>query len=311
MTMRAFIFGAGYSGRAIGRAVIAGGGIASGTTRSHEKASALRGEGIEPFIFDGETLPEEIEAALAGATHLVMSIAPDRSAQDAMEGFDPVLALLRKTITGQMPALRWIGYLSTVGVYGNHDGAWVTEETPCNPVSHRSRVRLDAEREWSALGEEASVPVAVLRLSGIYGPGRNALVNLDKGTARRIVKRGQVFNRIHVDDIAEAAMFLTGKETGGVFNVTDDEPAPPEDVVAYAASLKGVPPPPEVAFEEADMTPMARSFYGESKRVSNARLRQAGYRFRFPDYRIALDHMWQAGTWRGFPDPGAGSDNPS
>ena len=291
MTVRLFVFGAGYSGRAIARAVLDEGGTAAGTTRSPEKADALRAAGIEPFLFDGAALSPEIEAALAETTHLVVSIAPSET--------DPVLVVAGDTVVQKMPALRWIGYLSTVGVYGDHAGAWVDEEAECRPVSPRSRERLEAERQWLALSEATGVSAAVLRLSGIYGPGRNALLNLENGTARRIVKKDQVFNRIHVDDIAGAALLLGTGGIGGVFNLSDDEPSPPQDVVAYAAALMGVEPPPEIPFEEAEMTPMARSFYGECKRVSNARLKAAGYRFRFPDYRTALEHLWQSGEWRG------------
>lgn len=297
MTTRLFVFGAGYSGRAIAKSVIDEGGAASGTTRSPDKAEELRADGITPFLFDGAALSPEIEAAFRETTHLVVSIAPGEA--------DPVLAAAGETIAQNMPALRWIGYLSTVGVYGDHGGAWVDEDAECRPVSRRSQQRLDAERQWQALAGRIGLPVAILRLSGIYGPGRNGLVNLEKGTARRIVKKDQVFNRIHVDDIAGATMLLAKREADGVFNVTDDEPSPPQDVVVYAASLMGVAPPPETPFEEADMTPMARSFYGENKRVSNARIRQAGYAFRFADYRAALDHLWQSGTWRGRP---AGAD---
>ncbi len=139
----------------------------------------------------------------------------------------------------QMPELRWIGYLSTVGVYGDHSGGWVDETSECRPVSRRSVMRVAAEQEWLALGEETGLPVAILRLSGIYGPGRNAFVNLADGTAKRLVKQGQVFNRIHVDDIAGALWHLIGRDKGGVFNVTDDLPAPPQDVVAYAAEPDG------------------------------------------------------------------------
>jgi nucleoside-diphosphate-sugar epimerase len=197
-----------------------------------------------------------------------------------------------------MPALRWIGYLSTVGVYGDHGGAWVDEESECRPLPGRSASRIEVERAWQEKAAEAGVPAAVLRLSGIYGPGRNALANLDKGTARRIIKPGQVFNRIHVDDIAGALAHLATGETGGVFNVTDDEPSPAQDVIVFAAGLMGVAPPPEIPFEEAGLGPMARSFYGEVKRVSNARLKEAGYRLRHPDYRGALTAMWQEGNWR-------------
>lgn len=288
--MNCFVFGAGYSGRAIARAVLQHGGRAAGTTRSPDKAQALSAEGIEPFLFDGTGLPAGIAAALGTVTHLVVSIAPGEA--------DPVLAVARETIVEKMPALRWIGYLSTVGVYGDHGGAWVDEETPCRPVSRRSRERLEAERQWLALGVAGNVPVAVLRLAGIYGPGRNALVNLDNGTARRIVKQDQVFNRIHVDDIAGATLMLALSQTGGVWNLADDEPAPPQDVVAFAAALMGIEPPPEMPFEEAQMTPMARSFYGENKRVSNARIRAAGYRLLFPDYRAALSYLWREGKWR-------------
>jgi len=165
-------------------------------------------------------------------------------------------------------------------------------------VSKRSVMRVIAERDWLKLGQEIGRPVAVLRLSGIYGPGRNALVNLADGTARRLVKPGQVFNRIHCDDIAGALWHLAGKNLGGIFNVTDDEPAPPQDVVAYAAGLMGVEPPPEIAFETAELSPMARSFYGENKRVSNAAIKAAGYGFAFPDYRSALERMWADGSWR-------------
>ncbi|MBX9464875.1 MAG: DUF1731 domain-containing protein [Aquamicrobium sp.] len=289
--MRLFIFGAGYSGRAIARMAISDGAFVAGTTRSAHKAEELRAEGIAPALFDGGVLSPEIEAALGETTHLIVSIAPGDS--------DPVLAAARDTIVNRMPALRWIGYLSTVGVYGDHRGAWIDESAECRPVSRRSQARLAAERAWLALAVETDLPVAILRLSGIYGPGRNGFVNLEKGTARRIVKPDQVFNRIHVDDIAGATMLLANEAKGGIFNVTDDEPAPPQDVVAYAASLMGVAPPPEIPFDEAEMTPMARSFYGENKRVANARIKQAGYRFRFPDYRAALDDLWSSGTWRG------------
>ncbi len=285
MTMRLFIFGAGYSGIAIARNALAEGYAVAGTTRSPEKSQTLAEIGIRPFLFDGTALPDGIRTELGQTTHLLVSIAPGEA--------DPVLAAAGEVIAGAMPALRWIGYLSTVGVYGDHGGAWVDEDSECRPVSSRSRQRLDAERQWLSLGERIGRPVAVLRLSGIYGPGRNALVNLEKGTARRIVKPGQVFNRIHVDDIAGAAMLLARSESGGVFNVTDDEPAPPQDVVAYAATLMGVAPPPEIAFDDADMTPMARSFYGENKRVSNARIKSLGYAFRFPNYRVAMEDLWR------------------
>ncbi|WP_192255157.1 SDR family oxidoreductase [Mesorhizobium silamurunense] len=284
-----FFFGAGYSGKAFARANGQGAPIL-GTTRSPEKFEALRRAGIEPLRFDG-SLTSEISDALRQTTHLIVSVAPDESG-------DPVLNAAGETIRAKMPALEWIGYLSTVGVYGDHGGAWVDESADCKPVSKRSVMRVAAEQEWLKLGREAGRPVAVLRLSGIYGPGRNALVNLEDGTARRLVKKDQVFNRIHCDDIAGALRHLADRNLGAIFNVTDDEPAPPQDVVAYAAGLMGVEAPPEIPFETAQLSPMARSFYGENKRVANAAIKAAGYSFRFPNYRVALERMWADGNWR-------------
>ncbi|MBZ9800081.1 SDR family oxidoreductase [Mesorhizobium sp. ES1-4] len=285
---RVFIFGAGYSGKAFARANTADATIL-GTTRSEEKFAALRQAGIAPLLFDG-ALTVDIGEALEKTTHLLISVAPE-------EAGDPVLNAAREAIA-RMPGLQWLGYLSTVGVYGDHGGAWVDETAACRPVSKRSVMRVEAEQAWQALGREIDRPVAILRLSGIYGPGRNALVNLENGTARRLVKPGQVFNRIHCDDISGALWHLIGGDTGGIFNITDDEPAPPQDVVAYAASLMGVDPPPEIPFDTARLSPMARSFYGENKRVANRAIKAAGYRFRFPDYRAAFDHMWASGDWR-------------
>ncbi|WFP77004.1 SDR family oxidoreductase [Mesorhizobium sp. WSM4906] len=286
---RFFIFGAGYSGKAFARANSQGAPIL-GTTRSSGKFEALKQAGIEPLHFDGSLTPE-IGDALRQMTHLIVSVAPD-------EAGDAVLNAAREAIRAKMPALEWIGYLSTVGVYGDHGGAWVDEGADCKPVSKRSTVRVAAEQDWLTLGREIEKPVATLRLSGIYGPGRNALVNLEDGTARRLVKPGQVFNRIHCDDIAGALWHLAQRNLGGIFNVTDDEPAPPQDVVAYAAGLMGIEPPPEIPFETAQLSPMARSFYGENKRVANKAIKAAGYSFRFPNYRVALERMWADGNWR-------------
>lgn len=285
---RIFIFGAGYSARAFAGQNRDFGRFA-GTTRSQDKFEALRQAGIEPLIFDGTPTPE-IEAVLAETTHLVVSIAPETAG-------DPVLQATHDLIMTRMPALRWTGYLSTVGVYGDHGGAWVDENAECRPVSDRSTLRLQAEQAWQSLGRETGLPVAVLRLSGIYGPGRNAFVNLRDGTAKRLIKPDQVFNRIHRDDISGALRHLAERRIGGIFNITDDLPAPPQDVVIYAAALMEVPPPPETDFATALLSPMARSFYGENKRVSNAAIKATGYSFRFPDYHAAFDHMWASGDW--------------
>ena len=288
--MKVFIFGAGYSGRAFGRLLAQRGIAVAGTTRAAGKAEQLRGDGIEPHLFDGETVSPELIAALAGTTHLVVSIAPD-------ENGDPVLNVLADALAA-LAGLQWIGYLSTVGVYGDHGGEWVSEESECRPVSQRSIQRLAAEMAWQDFAASTGTPMAILRLSGIYGPGRNAFVNLEKGTAKRLIKPGQVFNRIHVEDIARALDFLAGRRADGIFNITDDEPAPPQDVVEFASALMKTDPPPAIDFETATISPMARSFYGENKRVSNAKVKQAGFGFVYPDYRAALERMWTARSWR-------------
>ena len=290
--MRLMIFGAGFSGLAIAREMRGRATWAGGTTRSRERFPALQQAGLTPFVFDGETLAEPLQEQLPTVTHLVQSIAPD-------EKGDPLLRLIDEDLRHAMPQLRWVGYLSTVGVYGDHEGRWVDEETRCRPVSRRSIWRDAAEKGWLRRGAGTDLPIAVLRLSGIYGPGRNAFVNLQAGRARRIVKPGQVFNRIHVDDVAGACVHVAAHESGGIWNVTDDLPAPPQDVVLFAARLMGVAPPPEIDFEDADLSPMGRSFYGEIKRVSNTKLKDSGYAFRHPDYRSALSAMWNDGSWRG------------
>ena len=276
--MRLVIFGAGYTGKAISCRLAPEAERVVGTARSTEGLPEIKAAGAVPLIFDGSALTAGIEGELARATHLVMSIPPDR-------GGDPVLPLISDRLKQLAPELVWIGYLSTVGVYGDHDGGWVDEDTPCRPVSVRSRARRQAEAAWTALGAQNGIATAMIRLSGIYGPGRNAFRKIEEGSARRLVKSGQVFNRVHVADIAGATAFLAGRRLGGIWNVTDDMPAPPQDLIAHAARLMGAEPPPEQDFETADLTPMARSFYGENKRVSNARIKAEGYSFEYPDYR--------------------------
>lgn len=288
--MRLFVFGAGYSAQATATALASQAEWISGTTRNRATLTRLADGGLRPVLFDG-TIASLLAGGLAEATHLLVSAGPD-------DAGDPLLALLDQPVRDLMPALQWIGYFSTIGVYGDHDGAWIDEETPCKPSSRRSVDRCAVEKAWMEAGTMAGLPVAILRLSGIYGPGRNAFCNLESGTARRLVKPGQVFNRIHVDDIAGATAHLATRSTGGIFNVTDNEPAPPQDVVAFAAELMGVTPPPETDFATAELSPMARSFYGENKRASNGRIKAAGYAFAMPDYRSALTSMWQTDSWR-------------
>jgi nucleoside-diphosphate-sugar epimerase len=282
-----FCFGLGYSAQHYIAEFGARFDRIAGTVRTREKAAAIAGTGIgghkvEAFVFDGEASPE-VGAAAMDAAAVLVSVPPHE------EG-DPVLVHFADTIAGA-PLLQAIVYLSTVGVYGDRGGAWVDERTPAAPVSDRSRERLLAEQEWAALGARAGKAVAVLRLSGIYGPGQNALVQVTRGTAKRIDKPGQVFNRVHVADIAQAIDAAFARRANGAFNVTDDEPTPQGTPMAFAAELLGVTPPPEIPFAQAakSMSPMALSFYGESKRVRNDKLkRELGVILRYPTYREGL-----------------------
>lgn len=290
--MQVLILGAGFSGRAIAQAFIARGASVAGTTRSDGKVEMLSALGIEALLYDGVTISPALAEVMGRTTHLVQSIAPGRDGDPLFRpGVAPADTL--------MPTLQWAAYLSTVGVYGDHQGAWVDEDTVLNPVSTRSVERVAAENLWLGLGETLGLPVSIMRLAGIYGPGRNAFLNIAEGKARRLIKKDQVFNRIRVEDIGRAAAFLAENRLGGIYNITDDEPAPPQDVVAEAARLMGAEMPPEIPFETADLSPMARSFYGENKRVSNARMRGLGFRFHYPTYRVSLADLWQSESWRG------------
>jgi nucleoside-diphosphate-sugar epimerase len=276
--MRLLIVGYGYSSKAIHAALEGQLDSLTVTTRTPDNAERLRATGLEAVVFDGGQRSPDLDRALASATHLIMSAAPT-------EAGDPLLTTHDLSIAAN---LQWVGYLSTVGVYGDHDGAWVDEDTPTNPRSNRSKQRVAAEEAWLALSASADVKVGVFRLAGIYGPGRSALDKVREGTARRIVKPGQVFNRIHVEDIGRVVAAAAEAGAGGLFNVTDDEPGPPQDVIARAAALLGVDPSPEIAFDDADLSPMGRSFYGENKRVSNAKIKQAFGPMLYPTYREGL-----------------------
>jgi nucleoside-diphosphate-sugar epimerase len=283
--VRLFCFGLGYSAR---RVIARAPGLeASGATRGSEAAAAWRREGVEAFAFGEALLP-----VLARAQILLVCAPPG-------DDGDPALARFGREIAAA-PELERIVYLSSVGVYGDCGGAWVDEASPTAPSSPRSRWRLAAEGQWRALGAERRVPVDVLRLAGIYGPERNALAKLRTGEARRIVKPGQVFNRIHVDDIAEVVRRLVeAGRAGEIWNVADEEPAPPQDVVAFAAELLGLAPPPEEAFETASLSPMARSFYDDNRRVAVEKLRrELDYRWLYPTYREGLAALAAAGEGR-------------
>ncbi len=260
-------FGHGYTARALERLLT--GWQVVGTNRSGEGAVQWPGKDMRPF--------------LDKADHLLISTAPDVAG-------DPVLALLRDEIAQRAGQFRWVGYLSTTGVYGDHEGGWVTEQSPREPSTERGRLRVMAEDQWLGLWRDSRLPVHIFRLAGIYGPGRGAFEKVRNGSARRIVKSGQVFSRIHVDDIAQVLIAsINQPNPGAAYNVCDDDPAPPEDVIAEAARLLGLPIPRTENIVDAEMTPMARSFYGESKRVSNQRIKlELGVRLRYPDYRQGL-----------------------
>lgn len=286
--MRLVALGFGYSAHAFVRSVRPGSVI--GTTRSAEKADDLHQRGVRSVLTDG-TPSATLGEAVRAATHIVVSAAPGAKG-------DPFLHALERDLSAAED-LTWIGYLSTVGVYGDHHGDWVDERAACTPRADRGEWRLEAEAAWSALGRRIQVPVAIFRLAGIYGPGRNPFVTLSEGRAKRIVKEGQVFNRIHVEDIATVLRASVERPAARIYNVADNKPAPPQDVVAYAASLMGVEPPPEVAFEDAALSDMARSFYGEVKRIDNGRIRgELGVRLAYPTYEYGLNALWETGTWR-------------
>lgn len=277
MTKVLLAMGLGYSAAALSRRLLAQGWRVVGTTRSPEKAARLQAQGIEPLIWPGTPL----DGALAEATHILLSIAPDAAG-------DPVIAAEADALRAARP--EWVGYLSTTGVYGDHDGGWVDETTPLTPGTARGRQRVLAEAQWQALAADQGWPLHIFRLAGIYGPGRGPFRKVKDGTAQRIVKAGQFFSRIHVEDIGQVLdVSIHRPDPGAVYNVCDDDPSPPQDVLAHAAELLGLPIPPEVDIDKADMTPMARSFYAESKRVRNDRMkRDLGIKLLYPTYRDGL-----------------------
>lgn len=280
MTKTLLSIGHGFSARALAPLLVRQGWRVIGTTRSPEKIGQLERQGVEPLLWPGTRLP------LEKASHLLTSVAPS-------DAGDPVLNDTADHLRSAKH-LEWVGYLSTTGVYGDHQGGWVDEDAPLTPSTKRGQARVDAEATWAELG----LPLHIFRLAGIYGPGRGPFAKVRRGTARRIIKEGQVFSRIHVEDIA-ATVFasIQRPNPGAAYNVCDDDPAPPQDVIAHAAELLGLPLPPAIPFEEADMTPMARSFYAESKRVKNDRIKtELGVELKYPDYRTGLAALLKSET---------------
>lgn len=297
MTGTLLSLGHGYSARLLGRRLIARGWRVIGTTRSDATAAAIAAEGAEAVIWP----PAEPYALLDGVTHVLSSAAPDRGAKrdqdrgqdrgrDHGEPADPVLAVMGDALAAHAAQIAWAGYLSTTSVFGDRGGAWVDEDAGLAPSSARGEARVVAEGAWRDLMATSGLPVHIFRLAGIYGPGRGPFQKVRDGATRRIVKPGQVFGRIHVEDIAtvlEAS--IARPRPGAAYSVCDDLPAPPEDVIAEAAQLLGLPIPPAVAFEDAELSPMARSFYGECKRTSNRLLHdELGVTLAYPSYREGL-----------------------
>lgn len=276
MTKTILSFGHGYCAREIAKTLMADGWRVIGTTRSEDKAADLRATGVEPLVWPGTDLTHVI----AQADHILISAGPDGDGDPVFNAWGPQIAARAK-------ALDWVGYLSTTGVYGNFDGAWVDETTPLNPTTRRGKLRKAAEENWLSMPD---LPVHVFRLAGIYGPDRGPFSKVRNGTARRVIKENQVFSRTHVQDIAQVVLAsITRPNPGAAYNVCDDDPAPPQDVIAHAAELLGMPVPPAIAFEDADFTPMARSFYAENKKVRNDRIKDdLGVTLKYPSYREGL-----------------------
>lgn len=284
MTQTLLSIGHGYSAQALEQILLPLGWRIIATTRSAQKAWTLQARGLEAMIWPGTDLP------LDEATHLLSSVAPGPQG-------DPVLDMHRDQIA-QARHLHWVGYLSTIGVYGDQQGGWVDEETGANGQSARAQARLQAENDWQAVCDRAGLRLHVFRLGGIYGPGRGPFAKLRKGVAQRVIKPGQYFSRIHAEDIAQALALAIRSDIGSrVFNLCDDAPAPPQDVLEHAAHLLGMEPPPAVPFDQAEMSPMARSFYADSKRVRNDRVkRELGLTLRYPDYQSGLAAILRAET---------------
>jgi nucleoside-diphosphate-sugar epimerase len=281
-----FCFGLGYSAAALARHLLGQGWRVTGTCRDEARASELQRLGIAPVLFDRAQPIADLDRRLASVTHLLSSVPPDETG-------DPVLDMHGAALAAAAQRLAWIGYLSTTGVYGDRGGDWVDETSALSPSGMRGRRRLAAERAWLALPQ----PAHLFRLAGIYGPGRSALDTVRSGKAKRIVKPGQVFSRIHVEDIAAVLLASIARpEPGTAYNVCDDDAADPAEVIAFACALLGVTPPPAVPFAEAELSPMARSFYDDNKRVRNERIKHAlGVSLRYPSYREGLRALLAAG----------------
>ena len=267
-------FGFGFSAEALAHKLDPIEWSVTGTSRSLEGVAAINAQGFKGVLFSElQTIPESV-------TYIVISAPPS-------DDGDPVLLRFKDELMKRAKSFEWVAYLSTTGVYGDRAGEWVDEDSALQPNTDRGQRRVDAEAAWQQI---VDLPLHIFRLAGIYGPGRNAFESLKAGKAQRVIKQGQIFSRIHVEDIAGVLLASINKSNPGrIYNMADDEPCPPQDVIAYAAELLGLPIPPDVPFEDAKLSAMAKSFYADSKRVSNARVKnELGYELKYPNYRIGL-----------------------
>lgn len=260
-----------------------GGWTVGGTTRDADKRTFLRARGVKAHLFDYERPLVDPHYILDGTTHLLISTPPD-------DRGDPTFAMHAEDILN-IPTLEWVGYLSTTGVYGDRDGGTVDEYSEIRPNSKRGSRRVRAEAEWYSLLQNYNLPLHIFRLAGIYGPGRSALDSVRAGVARRINKPGMAFNRIHVEDIVQTLIAsMAHPNPGAAYNLADDDPVPSHEVILYACQLLGITPPPLIPYNEADMAPIARSFYNDNKRVSNHRIKnELGVQLKYPDYKRGID----------------------
>ncbi|MCY4301932.1 MAG: SDR family oxidoreductase [Aestuariivita sp.] len=271
--------GHGYCANALSHLLLPLGWTIYGATRFSHKKSQIRGKKVVPVTFSSDA----IKNLLSEVSHILVSAAPT-------EDGDPVLAELQNEIKEIVRTVTWVGYLSTTGVYGDHAGGWVNEQTPLSPSTSRGRLRKFAEEQWQAIPD---LPLHIFRIASIYGPGRTSFSKLRKGTARRIIKTGQVFNRIHVDDIAQILMASINKpNSSAIYNLCDDTPAPPQDVIAFSAKLLNIPAPPEISIDKAGLGALARSFFAENKKVRNDHVKKdLGVTLRYPNYKVGLQQL--------------------
>lgn len=277
-----FCFGYGFCCDYLARLVVPQGWGVAGTTRDVEKKEQLAAQNIKSHIFDQNIPLNDPHFFLKDVTHILISSPPDDTGDAAfLHHAEDIL---------KMPNLEWIGYLSSTSVYGDRGGELVDEASEVRPTSKRGTRRALAEAQWLSLAGELGAPIHIFRLAGIYGPGRSALESVRAGVARRIVKPGHAFSRIHVEDIAQTLLASINKPNpGSVYNVSDDMAAPSHEVISYACELLGIEPPPLLPFDEADMAPIALSFYNDNKRVDNHKIKsELGVKLRYPNYKLGL-----------------------